>query len=556
MWFYSNTSVPTTLLNDIDATATSIQIGDTAGLPVQYPYTLVLDFEGTAMEVVNVTSAAGSSLIIQRGQDGTSAQPHTAGAVVVHAAVARDLQEPQDHIASDQNVHGIGASSFVVGTESTQTLTNKTIDGDLNTLVNIHASSIDPFNALEIDQTQDTDPGLEIFGHDGVSTLPNIHVHIGDIQDGIILQQIDGPTEPGYALTVQTPSGVDRFSVTKDGNIQSVANAAFQGDLDVDGNTSLRHTQIAQWDPALVGLTVSAPNGSTNDLVRIVSDTGATGLHVRRNNSTVTGSNLQAWVTETGTTMASVSRLGVLTLNQQTTNTQVMTVNAHASAGTSAVRFIAGGGTAAALDVRRSTSSTTGDLQTWTTEGSGTLASVSRDGTIRGSNVETTQNMLVGSDGSGSLTVNGTVTAAGQINANGGVVSTFVNTTGDVNVGTDGSGNLDVDGTLAVSGTAALGATTVNGNMNVTGTLSAQNIVTGTVNITPTPNTPTAASVSFGTTLPAPVRAFVTILSAVPGSTVITASIDNVTQTGMQIYIYRTNATQTTVHWMAIGGGV
>lgn len=126
-WNYSNTSVETTLTNTISAIETSIVVGSVSGFPVSYPYTLVLDHGEATREVVNVTAGVGTTLTVTRGQDGTAASGHNAGVTVVHAAVARDLQEPQDHIAASTNVHGLAGGAAVVGTTSTQTLTNKTL---------------------------------------------------------------------------------------------------------------------------------------------------------------------------------------------------------------------------------------------------------------------------------------------------------------------------------------------------------------------------------------------------------------------------------------------
>jgi hypothetical protein len=128
-WNYSNTAVETTLSSGITGGSTSITVGSVSGFPVSYPYTLVIDYGSATQEVVNVTSSGGgTTLNITRGQDGTSAQSHSSGAVVAHALVARDASEPQAHIAASTNVHGLSGGATVVGDTSTQTLTNKTLD--------------------------------------------------------------------------------------------------------------------------------------------------------------------------------------------------------------------------------------------------------------------------------------------------------------------------------------------------------------------------------------------------------------------------------------------
>lgn len=140
MRYYSSTAAATQLTSGVGASGTTILVGSTVGLPATFPYTLILDEGQSSEEVVTVTAASGGTLTVIRGEDGTFGSAHDAGAAVRHGISARDLREPQDHIAATSNVHGV--TGALVGATQSQTLTNKVIDGNNNTITNIQASSI------------------------------------------------------------------------------------------------------------------------------------------------------------------------------------------------------------------------------------------------------------------------------------------------------------------------------------------------------------------------------------------------------------------------------
>ncbi|MEV0257710.1 hypothetical protein AB0H82_26065 [Streptomyces sp. NPDC050732] len=84
------------------------------------------------------------------------------------------------------------------------------------------------------------------------------------------------------------------------------------------------------------------------------------------------------------------------------------------------------------------------------------------------------------------------------------------------------------------------------------GVLTAPNIVTGTASVTPTANVPTSVTVSGLDVAGTDHRGFVTATSSVPG-TVDECTVTNVSESGLTVWVKRSNSTATAIAYLIIG---
>lgn len=121
----------TTLSSSVSSAATILPLTSTAGLPIQYPFILIVDRAGPSEEVVLVTDVSGLNATVTRGYDSTTAFSHSIGAPVEHGISAIDAREANAHANATSGVHGLAGSPM--GTSDVQVVTNKDLSSVTNT---------------------------------------------------------------------------------------------------------------------------------------------------------------------------------------------------------------------------------------------------------------------------------------------------------------------------------------------------------------------------------------------------------------------------------------
>jgi hypothetical protein len=139
---YSSRAQQTTLSSSITSTATTMTVGSGANLmggrtpAVGETYTVVIDPDTALEEIVDVSNyTSGNTLTIARGIDGSTGVAHSAGAIVRHMVIGRDLREANEHIEGTLAAHAATTSAQLRGVISDETGTGSLVFATSPTLV-------------------------------------------------------------------------------------------------------------------------------------------------------------------------------------------------------------------------------------------------------------------------------------------------------------------------------------------------------------------------------------------------------------------------------------
>jgi len=182
------------------------------------------------------------------------------------------------HIAASTDVHGVGVGNAVVGDGTTQTLTNKTIDADSNTITNIENADIKTGAAIDYAKLALTD---SIVNADVNSAAAIVYSKL-DLADSIVDADVNSAAAIAY-------SKLDLADEIVDADINSAAAIAYSKldladeilDADINSAAAIARTKLASGTADHVVINdASGVLSSEASLAEIRGGTGQTGYAV------------------------------------------------------------------------------------------------------------------------------------------------------------------------------------------------------------------------------------------------------------------------------------
>ena len=267
---YSSRAQQTTLSSSITSTtATTMVVVSGASLmggktpAVGETYTVVINPDTAQEEIVDVSNyTTGNTLTIARGIDGPTpgtGNLHSAGAVVRHMIIGRDLNEANTHIEENTTAHGITLANIVqtgtTGTvDSTMILDGTIVNADINASAAIADTKLATIStALKVANSATTAASANtvsaIVARDGS----------GDFTAGTITADLTGTasaaTLAASATALATPRAISltgdvtASGVNFDGTGAIALTTAYNPgsivDADVDGSAGIAYSKLS-----------------------------------------------------------------------------------------------------------------------------------------------------------------------------------------------------------------------------------------------------------------------------------------------------------------------
>ena len=260
--YYANAPA-TTLASSCSSAATSITVNSVSGLPIQYPYSLIIDRGLATEEVVSVTNASGTTLTVTRGIDSTTAFAHTINSPVVHGISAQDIRESNSHVNATAGVHGVTGS--VLGTSDAQTITNKTI-GTSNVINGFTASRLMMSDGTGKLVAGGVPPVGALVGDTDSQTLTNKTIGATNVLNGftasrIIISDVTGRLiASGAVLPVGTVVGTSDSQTLTNKDLSSGSNVWPSSLVTLTGSQTLTNKTLTS--PTVTGMTLDGVNVS------------------------------------------------------------------------------------------------------------------------------------------------------------------------------------------------------------------------------------------------------------------------------------------------------
>jgi hypothetical protein len=283
---YSSRSQQSTLTGSISSGDTTMTVVSGTGLlggvtiPGGRTFTLVIDPDTALEEIVDATAVSTNTFTITRAIDGSSAQAHSAGAVVRHMAIGRDFREANTHIENTTTAHGVTFADLVKTTDngtvtSTMIANNTIVDGDINSAAGISDTKLNTIStALKVANSAttatSTNAASAIVARDGSGnfTAGTITADLTGTASAATLAAAATALATGrtIALTGDVTGTTGSFDGTGNATMTSAIAAGVIVDADVNASAAIDKTKIA-------GTAITAADTGTVYSAMIADDT-------------------------------------------------------------------------------------------------------------------------------------------------------------------------------------------------------------------------------------------------------------------------------------------